>query len=251
VLTDAGHLVYGYAEEIFALGRELGESVRQRPGGRVRRLSIGVADSFPKIVTSEFLAPVFEMADPVHVVCREGKLEDLLGQMAAHRLELVLADEPAPSGARAGVRTFQHLLGASDTTFCAAAPLARRLRRGFPRSLHGAPVLMPAEGTSLRRALDSWFRDRQIEPRIVAECDDLALAKVFAAAGRGFLGLPTVAAAEAARYHGFEPIGRAPTCRTDFHAITAERRIAHPAVALLTGRAMAMLRETRSPRRAH
>ncbi len=230
-LTDAGHLVFGYAEEIFSLGRELINAVQQRPGARTLRLYVGIVDSFPKLVTNDILAPVFAMPQAVHVICREGKLEDLLAQLAAHRLDIVLSDEPASSSAN--FKTFNHPLGDTSTTFCAEKKSAARLRRGFPRSLHEAPALLPAENTTLRRALETWFREQHLEPRIVAEFDDLALMKVMAAAGRGFIAVPTVALKDAVTHYAFQIVGEATQCRLHFHAITAERRLVHPAVVVL------------------
>ena len=231
-LTDAGHVVLGYAEEIFALGRELLNAVKQRPGARILRLSVGIGDSFPKLVTNEILKPVFAMPQSVHVICREGKMEDLLAQLAAHRLDIVLSDEPASSSTH--FKTFNHYLGDSGTTLCAAKKLAAKLQRGFPQSLDDAPALLPSENTPLRRALEAWFREQKIAPRVVAEFEDLALMKVMAAEGRGFIALPAVAIKDAVTHYGFRILGEINQCRVQFHAITAQRRINHPAVAILT-----------------
>jgi len=240
-LTDAGQVVFGYAEEIFALGRELLNAVKQRPGAKVLRLYVGVADSFPKLVTNEILKPVFAMSQTAHVICREGKMEDLLAQLAAHRLDILLADEPAASNTN--FKTYNHSLGETGTTFCAEKKLAAKLRRNFPKSLHDAPALLPTENTSLRRALETWFREQQIRPRVVAEFEDLALMKVMAAEGRGFIALPSVAVNNALEHYGFQAIGRTQACRVQFHAITAERRIAHPAVALITSQARVTMKD--------
>jgi LysR family transcriptional activator of nhaA len=241
VLTEAGQVVFGYADEIFALGREMMNAVKQRPGTKTLRLYVGVADSFPKLVTNEILKPVFTLPQTVHIICREGKLEDLLAQLAAHRLDIVLADDPATNNTN--FKTFNHALGETGTTFCAEARLATRLKKGFPLSLQDAPALLPTENTSLRRALETWFREQNIRPRIVAEFEDLALMKVMAAEGRGFIALPSLALHDAAGRYGFQAIGRAEQCRVQFHAITAERRIAHPAVALITSQARVMMRD--------
>ncbi len=231
-LTAAGRVVFGYAEDIFSLGRELMNAVKQRPSTRALRLYVGVTDSFPKLVTNEILKPAFALSQPVHVICREGKMEDLLAQLAAHRLDLVLSDEPASSST--SFKTFTHTLGESGTTFCAEKKLATRLKRGFPKSLHNAPALLPSENTVLRRALETWFRGQAIQPRVVAEFEDLALMKVMAAEGLGFIALPTVAAVAALKHHGFHTVGQTEKCRVQFHAITAERRINHPAVITIT-----------------
>ena len=202
---------------------------------------MGVADSFPKLVTNEILKPVFAMPQTAHVICREGKMEDLLAQLAAHRLDIVLADEPASSSTN--FKTFNHSLGETGTTFCAEKKLAAKLKRNFPKSLNDAPALLPTENTSLRRALETWFREQHIQPRIVAEFEDLALMKVMAAEGRGFIALPSVAVNDAVGHYGFQAIGQTEKCRVQFHAITAERRIAHPAVALITSQARVMMKD--------
>lgn len=241
-LTDAGQVVLGYAEDIFSLGREMMNAVKQRPGARTLRLHVGVVDSLPKLVTNEILKPVFALPQAVQVICREGKMEDLLAQLAAHRLDVVLADEPASSSTI--FKTFNHTLGESGSTFCAEAKLAARLRRNFPKSLHDAPALLPAGNTVLRRELEVWFRERNVRPRVVVECEDPALMKAMAADGRGFIAVPTVAADEAARQYGFRVIGHAKDCRLRFHAITAERRIHHPATSAITASARGVLEST-------
>jgi LysR family transcriptional regulator, transcriptional activator of nhaA len=247
-LTEAGQVVFGYADEIFSLGLELMNAVKQRPGARTLRFYVGVADSFPKLVTNEILKPVFSLPQLVHVICREGKIEDLLAQLAAHRLDLVLADEAASSSTN--FTTFNHPLGDSSSVFCAGKQLAARLKRGFPKSLHGAPALLPAGNTVLRRALDLWFREHRIQPRVVAECEDLALMKVMAAEGRGFIAVPAVVLDEAVNRYGFQVVGRADKCRVRFFAITAERRILHPAVTAITANTKdACLPETEPGRR--
>ena len=234
-LTDAGQLVYGFAEEIFALGQEMLGAVQQRPGIKTLRLQVGIVDSFPKLVTNEILKPVFDLPQSVQVVCREGKLGDLLGQLGTHRLDLVLADEPASSGSN--IKAFNHTLGETGTTLCAEKTLAGHLRRNFPESLEGAPALLPAENSPFRRALESWFQNLGVKPRVVVECEDLALMKVMAAEGRGFIAVPTIAAREAISRYQFRILHSSELCRIRLYAITTERRIAHPAVAVLIERA--------------
>ncbi len=171
---------------------------------------------------------------------REGPNNNIGDRDRANRLDLVLSDEPA-SGSTS-FKMFTHALGESGATFCAEKKLAARLKRSFPTSLHGAPALLPAENTVLRHALETWFCEHGIQPRVVVEFEDLALMKVMAAEGRGFIAVPTVALDEAVKRYGFQMIGHAKGCRMRFHAITAERRIAHPAVALITNQAQAMLK---------
>ena len=234
VLTEFGHLILGYAEEIFSLGRELLGARKQFPGVRSLRLQVGIVDSFPKLTSFDILRPIFTHEPPIQVTCHEGKLNDLLAQLATHRVDVVLADEPASPGLK--LKTFNHPLGASGITFCAAPALARTLKGRFPRNLHRAPALLGTQNTTLRRDLEKWFRNEGIEPRVVGEFEDGALAKIVATEGLGFVPVPSVVAAEAVERYGFEVLGRTTKCEMQFYAITAERRVDHPAVRAITAR---------------
>lgn len=231
-LTDFGRLVQGYADEIFALGREVLSTAKRAPSSRALRLHVGIVDSFPKLFTLDILRPVFAATAPrIHVSCAEGKLDDLLGQLAAHRLDALLSDEPPPSGAK--VKAFTNPLRDSGITFCAAPALARTLTGRFPHNLDGAPMLLPTANTTLRRDLEKWFRTAGIEPAVVGEFEDAALAKIVATEGHGVTVVPTLVAAEAIERYGFARLGRTEECRIALYLISAERRIEHPAVNLL------------------
>ena len=238
-LTEAGHRVLSYAEEIFSLGQELLQSVKQQPTARPVRFQIGIADSLPKLVGYEIIKPVFALAQPVQAVCREGKADDLLAQLAAYRLDVVLADEPATSALN--IKAFNHLLGECGVTFWAAPRLAARLKRKFPQSLDAAPALLPAANCALRRSLEKWFHTNGLRPRLVAEFDDTALMTVAAADGLGFMPMPAVVRRESVARYGFQAIGHAPQCRLQFYAISAERKLTHPAVVAITAQAQTKL----------
>lgn len=238
-LTDVGQHVLSYAEEIFSIGQDLVSSVKQRPTSRPLRLHLGVADALPKLVTYRIIEPIFSLEQPVQVSCWETKLSDMLVELAAYRLDIVLADEPASSGVNA--RIFNHLLGECGVTFCAEATLARKLRRGFPKSLNGAPALLPMANTGLRRSIEKWFHANGIRPRLVGEFEDPALLHVFAFHGLGFIPVATLVAKEAATRFGFGVIGRTDACRQRFYAITPERKLTHPVVTAITSDARARL----------
>lgn len=244
-LTETGHQAFSFAEEIFALGQDLLQAVKQQPTDRPLRVNIGIADSLPKMVSHEIIKPIFSLEQRVQAVCLENKTSDLLAQLALYRLDIVLADEPAPSALP--LKTFNHLLGESGVTFCANPPLTRRLRRHFPRSLDNEPMLLPTAGTALRRSLEHWFQDQGLHPRVVAEYDDAALMKVAAADGLGCFPLPTVAVMEAHTRYGFDIIGPAKGCTVQFYAITAERKLTHPAVMAMTSDARGRLFAKGSP----
>lgn len=228
-LTDVGRVVMSYADEIFSLGRELQTAVsQQEPGERALRLNVGVVDSVPKLVAKELLKPALEMDAPVHLVVREGKLDELTSELATHRLDLVLADHPysAPST----IKIFHHRLGDCGVTFCAAAPLARKLRNGFPDSLDGAPALLPSDNTAMRSSLESWFETKGIRPRILAEFEDSALTKTFGSEGYGFFAVPSIGIDTITKSYGVKVIGSTDECRERFYVISAERRLKHPAM---------------------
>ncbi len=235
VLTDFGRLIYGYAEEIFALGRELLTIAKRAPGSRMLRLNVGIVDSFPKLLSLDILRPAFAQNPPVRVTCHEGKIDDLLGQLAAHRLDALLADEPPPSNVQ--VKTFSHSFGTSGVTFCASPALIKKLTTRFPKNLDGAPMLLPTQNTALRRDLEKWFRAVSVKPVVVGEFEDAAFAKIVATEGLGVTVVPTIVVPEAVERYGFLPIGKTEECQISLYLITAERRIEHPAVALIASKA--------------
>jgi LysR family transcriptional activator of nhaA len=239
VPTDVGRVVLGYADDIFSIGRELMTAVKQQATDRPLRFSVGVVDSVPKVVAKELLKPALQLDPPAYLVVREGKLEPLVAELAAHRLDMVLADHPysAPST----IRIFHHRLGECGLTFLAAPPLAAKLRRGFPRSLDGAPALLPADNTAMRSTLESWFESIGVRPQVLAEFEDSALLKVFGSDGRGFFAVPSVGVDVVARSHRVRVVGTTEDCRERFFALSAERRLKHPAVVEISRTARADL----------
>ena len=232
VLTDTGQTVLQYAEEIFSLGRELLTAVHQEPGQRPLRLHVGVADSVPKIIVRQQLTPVFKLGRSVRVIAREASLEELITQLAGHKLDVVLADEPSTSALR--VRTFNQRVSTSDVVICAAPLLAKRLAKGFPRSLDGAPAILPVAEMSLRRQLEHWFESRRVQPRVVAEVEDTALLTDLGTQGLGFVPVYSAVLDEIARSSRLQTIGIAKGLRMEIFAITAQRRLQHPGVVAMT-----------------
>ena len=231
VLSETGHMVLSYADEIFSAGRELMNAVRQRPGKRPLRLNIGLTDAFPKVMAFQILKAAFRFAGSMHIVCREGEIGSLVHQLQAHRLDIVLSDEPASSTLNAKI--FNHRLGRSGVTFCAVTSLAAKLRQKFPQSLDGAPALLPTENMGLRTSLNTWFEQHGIHPRVVGEFEDSALMGVCAAGGRGFTIVQTVVERVALKHYDLKVIGRGKDCQNEFYAITADRRVKHPAAAAI------------------
>jgi LysR family transcriptional activator of nhaA len=231
-LTETGRLVLSYADEIFSLGGELEEMVRNLQGGRPLVVKVGVADVVPKSIAYRLLAPVLRLPEYVRIVCREGAINSLLAELAVHRIDLVIGDGPIPPGVN--VRGYNHPLGDCGITFFATPKLARKLSKNFPHSLSGAPLLLPGETTVVRNRLVQWIDGLHIHPQVVGEFDDSALMKTFGRAGAGVFIAPTPIAAEVEKQYDVVTIGQTDEVRDHFYAISVERKISHPAVAAIT-----------------
>lgn len=228
-LTESGHVAYRFADEIFSLGREFMGALKGRPSNKSLRLIVGVAEVLPPSLVRRFLQPAFALGQDISIVCRADKTtEEFLAELALHRVDVVISDGPVGPGV--AVRAFSHLLGECGTTFVAAPEIAKKLRKQFPSLLDGAPFLLPGETSAVRRALDGWFDSKGIRPRIVAECDDTALAKDMGGSGMGVFVIPSVIEAEVKKQYGTEVVGRTLNLRQQFYAISGERKIKHPAV---------------------
>lgn len=241
-LTEIGHVVRSYADEIFTLGRDLQEAVRSKSPGRVGRLVIGVAEVVPKLLARQLLEPLLaesEAGGGLRLVCKEDGTDRLLIELAAHRLDALIVDKAIPAGT--GVRCFNHLLGESGITWFAARREARRLRARFPECLDGAPMLLPTDEAAIRPGIEAWLDAVGVRPHVVAEFDDSALLKVFGQDGHGVFPGPTAMAHAIVGQYDVEPIGEAESVRERFYVVTLERRLQNPAIKLLTERARSEL----------
>ncbi len=231
-LTDAGRKVFRYADEIFAIGNELKQSVRGGKNDTGWNLRVGIVDVVPKLISYRLIEPALMLPTPVRITCLEGKFDDLLDQLARNRLDVVISDTPA---ARAGdLQVFSHLLGETTVSVFGSPGLSNTFRRGFPGTLTGAPVLLPTRGCVLRGLLDAYFSKHKIEPNVIAEFEDSALAKVFGQSGRGLFFSPTAISHQICKTFEVEVLGELTTIRERFFAISVERRLKNPAVAAIT-----------------
>lgn len=228
VLTETGRVAFRYADEIFTLGREFMDTLKGRPTGQPLRFRVGIADVLPKLIAQRLLEPAFHIAQPLRVMCHEGKTESLLAQLVLHELDLVMTDSGLGSGVK--VRTFNHLLGECGLSVFATPKLAAQYRSDFPRSLDGAPFLLPTDNTAMRRALNQWFDNEKIQPIIVGEFEDMALLNVFGQLGRGLFAVPSAIDDEVQKQYGVRLVGRLRDVRERFYAISVERKLKHPAV---------------------
>ncbi|UJR82400.1 transcriptional activator NhaR [Sandaracinus amylolyticus] len=235
VLTDTGAHVMRYADEIFSLGSELQESLEGLPTRRHPRLVVGAADEVPKLIVQRLLQPALELASELRLVCYEDRQDRLLADLAVHAIDAVIAEAPVESGSP--IRAYSHLLGECGVTFFAAPATARRLRRRFPHSLEGEPLLVPIESTFMRRAIERWLEERSIRPRIRGEFQDYALLGAFGRAGVGVFAAPSVIEDEIREQYRVQRVGELEDVRQRFYVITVDRRIKHPAVLAITERA--------------
>lgn len=235
VLTETGHTVFNYADEIFTIGAELANVVRGSTSSGPLVFNVGVVSSMPKLVAERIVAPALDIEDRVKIRCRDAQLETLLGDLATHRLDLVLSDQPMPAGL--GLRAYNHRLGESTMSFFVRKRDARRYKSRFPSSLNDAPMLLPSANSPLRRQLDEWFEINGILPDVVGEFDDSALMKAFGEAGVGIFASPSAIEREICSMYHTSVIGRSETIREQFYAISPERKLKHPAVIQITNAA--------------
>jgi len=233
-LTDAGRTVLRYADEIFRAGTELMTAVRGSIADTLR-LEVGVANSVPKLVARALIEPAFALGRQVELICHEWSAGEMLAELGAHRLDLILTDTAAPASTPG--RPITHAVGESGIGLFASPRLAAKLRPEFPRSLQDVPLIVTTVGTLLRGLLDNWFGANNLRPRIVAEMDDRAMMHHFAQLGLGAVPVPTIIGSEVSRQFGLRRIGVLRGVRDQYFAITVERKMRNPAVEAILARA--------------
>lgn len=229
VLTEAGRTALEYADDIFLLGAELQSVLANRSAeGSPLRLSVGVTDVIPKLIAHRLIEPALQLEETVRIICHEDSLDNLLTNIATHKLDVVISDRPIrPS---MNVRAFNHHLGTSGITFFAASKLATSYKAGFPKSLDQAPLLLPVAGNAIRRELMQWFDSLDIRPIVIGEFEDSALIKTFGQAGVGIFTAPTVIKKDIEKQYDVIAIGSTDKIREEFYAISPERKLKHPGV---------------------
>ena len=232
-LTSQGRVALGFADQIFALSAEMEAAIGAASDGEhVVEFRVGIADSVPKSIAYRLLEPALGLDEVVRLICTEGKFEDLLAQMAVHRIDLVIADEPMSK--QLSVKAFNHALGTTAMSFFASPALKRTLKGAFPQNLDGAPMLIQGSGSAMRQRLELWLTQQQVHPRAIGEFDDAALMKAFGREGRGVFMSPRVLEAETCEQYGVRVVGRTDELVEEFYAISVERRITHPCVVAIT-----------------
>ena len=227
-----GRLVYGYADEIFSLGRDLVDALEHRPTRRPLRLAVGIDDVVPKEIAHRLLEPALALKQPVRIVCHEGTLERLVADLAVHELDLVLSDAPITPSLH--VRAYSHHLGTCEEAWM-ATPRPGEDSSGVDFRSHWMAYrcCLPTDDTAIRRALDQWFDRQNVRPVVVGEFEDYALMREFARAGHGFIRYRRSCGNNFAVSTAFSAVGPAAGVDAQFFAISVERKIKHPAVAAI------------------
>lgn len=231
ILTPLGTDIVRYADEIFHTGAELVELARGRATKLRPVLRVGVVSALPKTVAYRLLEPAIADGEYGSVFVRQDSPERLLDELGMSRLHLVLSDVPPPEGLPS--RAFGHFLGETEIVIYGTRALARKHRDKFPLSLSGAPMLLPAPGTSLRRLLERWFTEKEVHVQVQGEFDDAAMMRVFGVHGRGLFPVRAALAAEVEDSHGVVAVGIVDGVRERYYAISTERRARHPAMVAL------------------
>jgi LysR family transcriptional activator of nhaA len=227
-LTEAGRLVLSYAEDIFALGKELEQVLHHLPTERIVQLRVGVSDSVAKAVAYRLLEPALRIPQTLKINCSEGKLEYLLAELAMHKLDVVITDTPMPTNVN--VRGYTHQLGECGISFFGTEELLRQYPAPFPTCLDGAPLLLPGDDSALRSKLMHWLNAHQLHPRIAGEFDDSALMSAFGQAGAGFFAKPSAITDIVTRQYEVKLVGSTEEIKEQFYAISIQRKLTHPAV---------------------
>lgn len=227
-LTEAGKTVLLYAERIFDLGNELEQTVRRGLFRAPETLRVGVCDMIPKTMAFRLLQPARDAGLAMRLVCREGGLDALMLELSAHRLDLVIADRGLPAGS--AIRGHTHLLGSSTLAVLGHPDLCAAWDGVFPQRLAGAPFLLPGQDAAVYSQLQAWFELHGLRPIVAGEFDDGALLNAFARAGTGFIAAPGVLAQAICAEYGLCQVGTIDGIVEQFHAVTVERRVDHPAV---------------------
>lgn len=234
-LTETGHLVLRYADEIFELGNELSDVLRGAPALGPSEFIVGAASALPKTVVYKIIEPALNLDHGISLISREGPVDALLAELAIHKVDMVLSDIPVSN--TLSVKAYSHLLGESSLSAFAAPRLAKSLEVNFPNSLNNAPVLLPTAQYAIRQLIDGWFREHKIIPFVNGQFDDSALMKSFGQAGTGAFFMSSVIEGEICNNFNVRVVGRMTDLKQKFYAISAERKVKHPAVVAICDRA--------------
>lgn len=239
VLTDQGRIVFRYADDIFSTGQEMLKTLRRQTVNRPLKLHVGVSDLIPKLIVYRLLQPVFDEFQNLEIHCEENQIDELFHRLNHHHLDLVLS--PSKSNYISGATFYDHKLGSSKISFYAGKKIIEKYGNDFPKCLDGAPLLLPSKYSQSRNEVEMWIKKKRLFPRIVGEFDDSALMKVFGEFNNGFFFSPTVLKKDIEYQYKVDLVGTIDKIKEDYYAISAERKMTHPAVVIMNSQAKKIL----------
>jgi LysR family transcriptional activator of nhaA len=237
-LTESGRIALDYADTIFRAGDELVSTLQGRGAAGRQVLRIGAVTTLSRNFQLELLRPLLSR-DDVEIVVRSGTLRELLAQLEAHTVDVVLANMAVPRDAH--TRLYSHLL-AEQPVSLVARPVRARRQFQFPDDLRDTPLIVPSLQSNIRVAFDLLLEQAGVRPRIVAEVDDMAMLRLLARESSGVTLVPPVVVQQELAERRLVERCRIPQIRETFYAITPSRRFPSPILRDL----LARLREAKA-----
>lgn len=222
ILTEAGRIALDYADTIFETGEELAATLAGR-GTAQRILRIGALPTLSRNFQSRFVAPLLGRRD-IELVLKSGTLADLIAQLEAHELDLVLANAPAPPDARSTL--VSHRLDEQPVSLVGPPALAQGF--AFPDSLITLPLILPSHDSDIREPFDRLLDAAGIAPVILAEADDMAMLRLLARDAAALTLVPPIVVTDELRSGRLVEVAKLPGLTESFHAITQRRRFPNP-----------------------
>lgn len=228
VLTEAGKATLDYANEIFRLGDEMLEVLKDRTPQNQTHLQIGALDSVPKSVILSLVLEAYKMG-PCTVSILEGKGDELFRELSTHRLDLILSNYPPP--VLENKKIYSRSLAKLPVAVYGSKQF-QNLEKSFPKSLDGKPFVLPTLHSRLRHDLDHFFKLQGIHVQPVAETQDTSLQRLLAANGIGLTALSEVRV-EDIRDKDLKRIGRLSGVHEEVWLTSAQRKLENPIAAKL------------------
>lgn len=231
VLTEAGRIALDYADTVFKAGEELVSTLRGRPVASHYALRVGALTTLSRNFQLEFLRPLVGRQD-VELIVRSGNMRDLLAQLEAHAIDVVLANSAVPLDARTPLRN--HLLNEQPVSLVGRPRLAPFR---FPEDLAAEPLLLPSLDSDIRVAFDRVLERAGVTPNILAEVDDMAMLRLLAREREGVTLVPPIVVRDELESGILVEHCRIPEVTERFYAIVQKRRFPNPLLAGLIGQA--------------
>ena len=238
VLTEAGQIALDYADTAVKAGDELMSTLRGRPLASRQVLRVGALTTLSRNFQMEFLRPLVGRSD-VGLIVRSGNIRDLLTQLEANAIDVVLANSAAPQDARSSLRN--HLLNEQPVSLV-GRPRSDKRKFRFPDDLRTEPVLLPSLDSDIRAAFDRVLELSGIRPIIMAEVDDMAMLRLLARDRDGLTLVPPIVVRDELETGVLVEYCQIPEVTETFYAIIPKRRFPNRLLAdlLPAGKSTAM-----------